>query len=149
MIDAELFATIAPRDYGGFELGLDTYSEIVRRISAASPSTGWVTAFLMGAAWRVLTFPREGQEEIYGGRNYVLGAGAGQPITGGERVEGGYRLNGRTPRKLGAAPAGAFPFNGRRVGGGRAPGTLIFSLTPPPLPLSHNLPLRGVEGNQQ
>src|SRR3546814_4281263 len=53
MIDAELFATIAPRDYGGFEIGLDTYSEIVRRISAASPSTGWVTAFLMGAAWRV------------------------------------------------------------------------------------------------
>src|SRR3546814_7464821 len=92
MIDAELFATIAPRDYGGFELGLDTYSEIVRRISAPSPSTGWVTEFLMGAAWRVLTFPREGQEELYRGRNYVLGAGAAAPVTGGDGGGGGYRL---------------------------------------------------------
>src|SRR3546814_17642636 len=96
MLDAELFATIAPLDYGGFELGLDTYSEIVRRISAASPSTGWVTAFLMGAAWRVLTFPREGQEEIYGGRNYVIGVGAEQPNTWGGPLHGGYRLHCRT-----------------------------------------------------
>src|SRR3546814_19369828 len=131
MIDAELFATIAPRDYGGFELGLDTYSEIVRRISAASPSTGWVTAFLMGAAWRVLTFPREGQEEIYGGRNYVLGAGAAPPTTGAESVEGGYRLTGLPAWHSGASHAAWFPINGLLIEEGSAPATMNFAT---PLP---------------
>src|SRR3546814_17353132 len=60
MIDAELFATIAPRDYGGVELRPAKNSEIVRRISAASTSTGLGTQFMVGAAWRVLPFPRLG-----------------------------------------------------------------------------------------
>src|SRR3546814_7309013 len=75
----------------------------------------------MGAAWRVLTFPREGQEEIYGGRNYVLGAGAAQPITGVERVEGGYRLTGRTAWNSGASHAEWFTINGLLIAEGRAP----------------------------
>src|SRR3546814_925376 len=146
MIDAELFATIAPRDYGGFELGLDTYSEIVRRISAASPSTGWVTAFLMGAAWRVLTFPREGQEEIYGGRNYVLGAGAAQPITGIERVEGGYRLTGRTAWNSGASHAEWFTINGLLIEEGRAPELLIFALPCHDVTIIDNWHIMGMQG---
>lgn len=128
MRDAEMFAVLAPRAYGGLELGLDAYSEIVRRISAASPSTGWVAAFLMGAAWRMLTFPREGQEEIYGGRNYVLGAGAAQPITGVERVEGGYRLTGRTAWNSGASHAEWFSMNGLLIEEGRPPELMIFAL---------------------
>lgn len=146
MIDAELLATIAPRAYGGLELGLDTYSEIVRRISAASPSTGWVAAFLMGAAWRVLTFPREGQEEIYGGRNYVLGAGAAQPITGVERVEGGYRLTGRTAWNSGASHAEWFTINGLLIEEGRAPELLIFALPRQDVTIIDNWHIMGMQG---
>lgn len=146
MIDAELFAAIAPRAYGGLELGLDTFSEVVRRISAASPSTGWVAAFLMGAAWRMLTFPREGQEEIYGGRNYVLGAGAAQPITGVERVEGGYRLTGRTAWNSGASHAEWFTMNGLLIEEGRPPELLIFALPRHDVTVLDNWHILGMRG---
>src|SRR3546814_11171213 len=59
MIDAELFATIAPRDYGGFEHGLDAYFQIVRRIRAAASSTGWVTALCTRAGGRGCCFQRD------------------------------------------------------------------------------------------
>lgn len=146
MIDAELFATIAPGAYGGLELGLETFSEIVRRISAASPSTGWVTAFLMGAAWRMLSFPREGQEEIYGGRNYVLGAGSAQPITGVERVADGYRLTGRTGWNSGASHAEWFTMNGLLIEEGRAPELLIFALPRRDVTIIDNWHIMGMQG---
>lgn len=66
LIEAGVFSTIAPKVYGGYELDLETYSQIVQRISCADPSTGWSTSFLMGAAWRLLAFGREGQKAIYG-----------------------------------------------------------------------------------
>ena len=146
MMDAELFATLAPRAYGGFELGLDTYSEIVRRISAASPSTGWVAAFLMGAAWRMLTFSREGQEEIYGGRNYVLGAGSAQPITGVERADGGYRLTGRTGWNSGASHAEWFTINGLLIEDGRPPELMIFALPRHDVTIIDNWHIMGMQG---
>jgi 3-hydroxy-9,10-secoandrosta-1,3,5(10)-triene-9,17-dione monooxygenase len=112
LIEAEVFAILAPKAYGGLELDLDAFSEVVQRISAASPSTGWVAAFLMGAAWRLLMFPREAQEEMYAGRNYVLGAGSAQPIGSVVRVDGGYLLSGRSGWNSGASHAEWFTLNG-------------------------------------
>lgn len=112
LIEAEIFAVLAPKVYGGLELDLDAFSQIVQRLSAASPSTGWVAAFLMGAAWRVLVFPREAQEEMYAGRNYVLGAGSAQAIASVVRTDGGYVLNGRSGWNSGASHAEWFTLNG-------------------------------------
>jgi 3-hydroxy-9,10-secoandrosta-1,3,5(10)-triene-9,17-dione monooxygenase len=126
--EAEIFATLAPRAYGGFELGLDTFSAIVQRISAASPSAGWVTAFLMGAAWRLLLFPREGQEEMYAGRNYVLGAGTAQPSANIERVDGGYLVSARTAWNSGASHADWFTINGVIRDAAGRPELLSFAL---------------------
>src|SRR3546814_7048025 len=100
----------------------------------------------MGAAWRVLTFPREGQEEIYGGRNYVLGAGAAQPITGVERVEGGYRLTGRTAWNSGASHAEWFTINGLLIEEGRAPEPLIFALPRHDVTIIDNWHIMGMQG---
>src|SRR3546814_15808707 len=98
----------------------------------------------MGAAGRVLTFPREGQEEIYGGRNYVLGAGAAQPITGVERVEGGYRLTGRTAWNSRASHAEWFTINGLLIEEGRAPEPLIFALPRHDVAITDNWHLIGI-----
>lgn len=146
MIEAELFAVLAPRIFGGLEFGLDVFSEIVRRISVASPSTGWVASFLMGAAWRMLTFPREGQEEIYGSRNYVLGAGAAQPIMGVVRLEGGYRLTGRTEWNSGASHAQWFSINGLLVEAGREPELMIFAVPRAEVTLVDNWRIMGMQG---
>src|SRR5690606_37340 len=127
-IDAGVFATLAPKVYGGLELGFDTFAEVVRRISAASPSVGWVASFLMGSAWRALTFPRAAQEEMYGGRNHVLIAGAAAPIREVRRAEGGYVISGRTAWNSASSHADWFTLNGLLVEDGAAPQLLIFAL---------------------
>lgn len=146
MVEAEIFATIAPKVYGGHELGLDAFSEIVQRISAVSPSTGWVTAFLMGAAWRMLVFSREAQEEMYGDRNYILGAGAAQPIMGVKRVDGGYILNGRTAWNSGSSHAEWFSMNGVLIEEGKAPEPLIFALRRSEVTIHDTWHIMGMQG---
>lgn len=110
--DAGILATLAPKTYGGLELGFDTFSQIVQRVSAVSPSAGWVCSFLMGASWRLLTLGSEGQEEVFGDRNYVLGAGTAAPIFDVEKVDGGYLISGRTAWNSGASHAQWFQMNG-------------------------------------
>ena len=112
LIEAGIFAILAPKAYGGLELDLDAFSRVVQCLSAASPSTGWVAAFLTGAAWRLLVFPRAAQEEMYAGRNYVLGAGSAQPIASVLKVDGGFVLNGRSGWNSGASHAEWFSVNG-------------------------------------
>ncbi len=65
LIDSGILATLTPKAYGGLELGLDSAAEIVRAISAVCPSTGWVTSFYIGAAWRVNIFTEQAQREVF------------------------------------------------------------------------------------
>lgn len=145
LTQAGVFATIAPKVYGGYELGLDAYSEIIRKISAVSPSTGWVTSFLAGAAWRLLTFSKEAQEEIYGDRNYVLGAGSAVPIQKIERVSGGYRISGRSSWNSGASHAEWFTMNGLIFEEGKAPDMLIFALPRKDVAIIDNWHIMGMQ----
>lgn len=123
-----IFATLAPKAYGGLELGLETFSRIVQAISAASPSTGWVSSFLMGASWRLLAFGDAGQREIYGAKDHVLGAGTAAPIFDVEPVEGGYRLTGRTSWNSGSSHAEWIQMNGLLRRPGEAPTLMIFAM---------------------
>jgi len=126
-VDAEVFATLAPSAYGGHQLPFSVYSQIVQRVSAVSPSAGWAISFLMGASWRLLLFNRQAQEEMFAGRNYILGAGAAAPIFGVEKVDGGYVLNGRTAWNSGSSAAEWFQVNGVLMKDG-APELLMFAV---------------------
>jgi len=128
LADAEIFATLAPKAFGGLELGLDVFSSIVQKISAVSPSTGWVCSFLMGASWRLLIFDRDGQAEIFGDKNYVMGAGTAAPIFGVEEVDGGYRLTGRTAWNSGSSHAEWFQVNGLLKSESGPPQMIMFAI---------------------
>lgn len=134
LIEADIFPTLAPKTYGGHELDLETYSQIIQRVSSADPAAGWVCSFLMGASWRLLAFPREGQEQIYGNKNYILGAGAAAPIFDVKKVDGGYRLSGRTAWNSGSSHAEWFQMNG-----------LLKSESAPPEMLMFGIPRKDVE----
>ena len=75
LIDAELLATLTPKVYGGHELAVSTMAAITACLSAACPSTGWVAAFYMGAAWRTITFSEQAQREAFAEKPYILSAG--------------------------------------------------------------------------
>jgi 3-hydroxy-9,10-secoandrosta-1,3,5(10)-triene-9,17-dione monooxygenase len=128
LTEAGIFATLAPKVYGGFELGLEVFSRIVQAISAVSPSTGWVSSFLMGASWRMLAFGDAGQREIYGIKDHVLGAGTAAPIFDVEPVEGGYRLTGGTSWNSGSSHAEWIQMNGLLTRPGEPPTLMIFAM---------------------
>jgi 3-hydroxy-9,10-secoandrosta-1,3,5(10)-triene-9,17-dione monooxygenase len=128
MTDAGLFATLTPKEYGGHELDLQTFSKIVQRVSAVHPSAGWVCSFLMGASWRLLTFGRDGQREIFGELGHVMGAGTAAPIFGIEKVDGGYLVSGRTAWNSGSSHADWIQMNGLLKTEAGPPSLIMFAI---------------------
>lgn len=126
MIDAGILACLTPRCYGGHELPIATMSRIVAILSAACPSTGWVSAFYMGAAWRAMIFPEQTQRELFADKPYLLNAGQAAPLAKVERVAGGYRLSGQTPWSSGSVHAEWVTFMGVAQGGDAPPEPLVF-----------------------
>jgi 3-hydroxy-9,10-secoandrosta-1,3,5(10)-triene-9,17-dione monooxygenase len=126
LADAGVFSAIAPKAYGGAELDLNIFSAIVQMVSANSPSVGWVCSFLMGASWRLLTLGREGQEEVFGDSNFILGAGTAAPIFDVKKVDGGYRLTGRTAWNSGSSHAEWLQMNGVLRTEGAPPQIIMF-----------------------
>lgn len=110
--DAEILKVLTPKIYGGLELGLDAMAHITRIIAAACPSTGWISAFYMGAPWRSLFYSEAGQREVFGDSDHVLMAGTAAPLTDVRRVEGGYIANGQTAWSSGCVHADWISFTG-------------------------------------
>ncbi len=126
LIDAGLLATLTPKVYGGHQLPVATMSQIVAVLSAGCPSTGWVSAFYMGAAWRAMIFPEQCQRELFADKAYLLNAGQASPLREVKRVKGGYRLSGQTPWSSGSVHAEWITFMGVAQGQDLPPEPLVF-----------------------
>ena len=126
MIDAGLLATLTPKIYGGHQCPVATMSHIVAILSAACPSTGWVSAFYMGAAWRAMIFPEQTQRELFADKPYLLNAGQAAPLREVKRVAGGYCLSGQTPWSSGSVHAEWVTFMGVAQGADAPPEPLVF-----------------------
>ncbi len=94
--DSGLFSMMVPKRYGGYELDIDTFFEVVLILSEADPPMGWIIGFYIEHAFWLAAFPEEVQDHAYGDDSYVL-APAGLNIGGGTAtaVDGGYRVTGR------------------------------------------------------
>ncbi len=126
MIDAGLLQTLTPKIYGGHELPVATMSHIVAILSAACPSSGWISAFYMGAAWRAMGFSAEAQQELFANKPYLLNAGQAAPLREVLRVPGGYQISGQTPWGSGAVHAEWITFMGLATGGDLPPAPMMF-----------------------
>ena len=103
--DAGLIATLVPKRYGGYELGLDTASEIIRIFAGVCPSAAWVLAFYIGHNWIHCQFSEEAQQEIFARGPSPRSAGVLAPLFRLRPVEGGYRLTGRNSWNSGSPHA--------------------------------------------
>lgn len=95
LIDAQIFQMLAPKRWGGLEAPLATMMDVVETISAACPSTGWITAFYISHNIYVSKFPLQTQEELLGPRGFVLMPGATAPNMQARKVDGGWEVSGR------------------------------------------------------
>ncbi|MFT4563005.1 MAG: 3-hydroxy-9,10-secoandrosta-1,3,5(10)-triene-9,17-dione monooxygenase [Gammaproteobacteria bacterium] len=126
LIDAELLATLTPKVYGGHELPVSTMASITACLSAACPSTGWVAAFYMGAAWRTIAFSEQAQREAFAEKPYILSAGQAAPLREVIKVDDGYRISGQTAWSSGSAHAEWINFMGMVQDGDRPPYPMTF-----------------------
>ncbi len=94
--ESGLFTMMVPRRYGGQEIDIDTFFEVVLILSEADTAMGWVIGFYIEHAFWLAQFPETVQDQAYGEADHVL-APAGLNIAAGtaQEVDGGYQVNGR------------------------------------------------------
>ncbi len=94
--ESGLFSMMVPKRYGGHELDVDTFFEVVLILSEADPAMGWIIGFYIEHAFWLAEFPEAVQDEVYGDADHVL-APAALNIAGGTATmtDGGYRVTGR------------------------------------------------------
>lgn len=94
MLDAELYKTIQPRAFGGYEHGLDDFVRIAIEIGAGCGSTAWVYSTAAQHQWQIGMFPIQAQNDVWRDAPRALAASSYNP--GGTAIEGdgGYRLSG-------------------------------------------------------
>jgi 3-hydroxy-9,10-secoandrosta-1,3,5(10)-triene-9,17-dione monooxygenase len=94
--DAGFPKILQPKRFGGYELGPDTATEVIRTISTACGSSGWVTNLFVVHTWQASLFPIEAQEEYWAGSDDKLCSTASFAMNSKmEEVDGGVRLTGR------------------------------------------------------
>src|SRR5438067_813923 len=94
LLDAELFQLTIPRIYGGLQVDMRTYMDVVAEIGRGDTSTAWTTAIINGANWMAATiFPEETQQEVFGTQGGARVTGVLAPRQCAlHRVDGGYLI---------------------------------------------------------
>ena len=93
--DSGVFRHFVPRRYGGLQLGVGDFVDIVLPLGEACASTAWVTSFLMEHNLILSLFPERTQDEVFGSQPYVMAPGAAFPPGRADPVEGGFLVSGR------------------------------------------------------
>jgi len=93
-MDAGLARILVPTRCGGYGLGLDTWFEVVREISAADASHGWCASLLIHHPHMVGQFPEQAQEAVWADGPDVPIAASVLPTTRVTRDRDGFRISG-------------------------------------------------------
>lgn len=103
--DAGAFAMLQPRSFGGQQADPDSYLAVIREISAACTSTGWLAAMLGVNAWHFALFDERAQQDVWGCDPRALICASYAPTGRLERSGDGFRLSGRWSRCTGVRHA--------------------------------------------
>jgi 3-hydroxy-9,10-secoandrosta-1,3,5(10)-triene-9,17-dione monooxygenase len=92
--DAELFQLTTPRIYGGHQVDVRTFLDVIAEIGRGDASTAWTVGIINGANWMAATvFPEETQQEVFGTEGGARATGVLAPRQCSvERVDGGYLI---------------------------------------------------------
>ena len=93
--DAEIFKTLLPKRYGGFEHGLDTFVDLGYEIARGCGSVGWVHSVCSMYHAFLGMFPGKAQDEVWGEDPRAVIAATFTPTGHATPVAGGYTLSGK------------------------------------------------------
>ena len=103
--EAGLYQTLVPKMFGGHEMSIPEFVEVILALSPLDASTGWVSSFHIGHNWMWCLLPEKAQREIFADRPFSRGPIMVAPTVKAVAVEGGYRINGRAKWGTGSAHA--------------------------------------------
>lgn len=94
LVDAGVFRMLQPKRFGGRESNPVAFYQVVRAVSAACGSTGWVASVLGAHAWQLALFPDAAQQEVWGADPTTLAASSYAPVGRLTPTADGFRLTG-------------------------------------------------------
>lgn len=124
---AGLFEIQKPARFGGLELGLVEFVEIVAELGRACGSTSWVYGVTAERAWLVAKFDLAAQREVWGTHRAALITSSITPNGAARPAEGGWRVSGHWQFVSGIDIADWCVFcTHRPAGAGAAPEAVYF-----------------------
>lgn len=91
---AQLFNVQKPKLFGGYELGLVEFVELVALLGRGCGSTAWVYGVTAERAWLLAKFPARAQHDVWDNDPDALITSSITPDGKAIPVEGGYRVTG-------------------------------------------------------
>jgi 3-hydroxy-9,10-secoandrosta-1,3,5(10)-triene-9,17-dione monooxygenase len=125
---AGLFRALQPKRYGGYELDPGVFYQAVMEVGTVCGSSSWILGVIGVHNWHLAIFPPQAQEDVWGADTSVQLSTSLAPTGTVDRVEGGYRLQGRWSFSSGcdfchwAVLGGVVP----PAGTGQAPDARVF-----------------------
>jgi 3-hydroxy-9,10-secoandrosta-1,3,5(10)-triene-9,17-dione monooxygenase len=92
---AQLFDLQKPRRFGGFELGMPEFIDIVATVGRGCGSTAWILGVTAERAWLLAKFSAQAQDDVWGSQRNALITSSITPNGRAVPVPGGYRVTGR------------------------------------------------------
>jgi 3-hydroxy-9,10-secoandrosta-1,3,5(10)-triene-9,17-dione monooxygenase len=93
--EAGLVRALQPARFGGGEVTLLEFADMVVEVSAAAPSAGWVAGVIGVHPWQLALFHDEAQQEMWADDPTRMHSSSYNPTGKAERVDGGYKVWGR------------------------------------------------------
>ncbi|MNZ36767.1 Flavin-dependent monooxygenase, oxygenase subunit HsaA [compost metagenome] len=94
MVDAGVFRTFTPMQYGGLEIDPASFFEGIMKIGAADSSAAWIAGQLNCHAFEIALMDKRMQDEFWATGPDTRASSSYAPIGKTEKVDGGYLLNG-------------------------------------------------------
>ncbi|QCY14750.1 acyl-CoA dehydrogenase [Pseudomonas sp. MPC6] len=94
MVDAGVFRTFTPMQYGGLEIDPASFFEGIMKVGEADSSAAWIAGQLNCHAFEIALMDKRMQDEFWANGPDTRASSSYAPIGRPEKVEGGYLLNG-------------------------------------------------------
>ncbi|MFD6884554.1 3-hydroxy-9,10-secoandrosta-1,3,5(10)-triene-9,17-dione monooxygenase oxygenase subunit [Rhodococcus sp. 105337] len=130
LVAAGVFRMLQPRRYGGTETDPMRFYEVVRALSAACGSTGWIASVVGVHPWHLALFPDRAQHDVWGRDESTLVSSAYAPVGRLRQVGDGYRLSGTWMFSSGCEYASWALLGGMVVGADGRPLDFVTALVP-------------------
>ncbi|MFF2318415.1 GTP cyclohydrolase II RibA [Arthrobacter sp. NPDC058097] len=92
--DAGVFRILAPKELGGYGMGVETYAEVIRRLARGCASTAWTAGHLIEHVWMLARWPQRVQDEVFADGPAPLAAATSAPVGSARKVPGGFSISG-------------------------------------------------------